>query len=163
MKTILLVRHAKTEADSKSGKDFDRKLTDKGHEEATTAAQRLVDRKVEIDALVSSTAVRALETASHFHKAFKSAAMQEEADLYNSTPSAYYKAIKELDKDWKRVAFFGHNPGITNMANDLGVAHTDNLPTAGVFAVSAEVSDWADFKDAEKRFLFFEDPNVKPQ
>ncbi len=165
MKTILLVRHAKTAPDSDTGKDFDRKLTDKGHSEATTMAQRLVDRKVQLDALVPSTAVRAKETAAHFYKLYKGegAVLEEKAELYNATPSAYYDAIENLKGDWKRVAFFGHNPGITNMANDFGVAHIDNLPTAGVFAVSAEVSDWQDFAKAEKRFLFFEDPNVEAE
>lgn len=161
MKTILLVRHAKTESDSDTKKDFDRKLTETGHNEAATVAKRLVDRKVELDALVTSTAIRAKETAVHFQKAYKGVAVAEKAELYNATPSAYYDVIKSLASDWKKVALFAHNPGITNMANDLGVAHIDNLPTAGVFAVSADITDWSDFAKAEKRFLFFEDPKVE--
>ena len=163
MKTILLVRHAKTAPDSDTGKDIDRRLTETGHEEATAMAQRLLDRKVELDALVPSNATRAVETATHFYKVYKSegTVMEENSAIYNATPSTYYDVIGNLNSDWKKVALFGHNPGITNMANDFSVAHIDSLPTAGVFAVSAEVSDWTDFEKAEKRFLFFEDPKVE--
>lgn len=162
MKTLLLVRHAKTHSDSAMGKDFDRQLTDRGNREAATMAQRMMDQKVQLDALVSSTAVRALETAHHFHKAYKQSGtvLVEKGELYNAPPKTFDEVIAALDNDWKKVALFAHNPGITEEANAMDVAHVDSMPTSSVFAVTADVTDWKDFKAAEKRFLFFDFPKM---
>ena len=162
MKTLLLVRHAKTQADSESGKDFDRVLTERGHREAALMAQRLLDQKIHIDALVTSTAKRAMETAGHFHKIYKAAdpKLVEKPELYNAALPAFYEVIESLNNDWKKVALFAHNPVISEMANELAVAHVDHMPTAGVFAVTAETTDWKDFAKAEKRFLFFDYPKM---
>lgn len=162
MKTLLLVRHAKTAADSETGKDVDRLLTERGNKDAVTMAQRLLDQKTQIDVLVSSTAKRAMETAHHFYKAYKSSdtVLIEKSELYNAVPTAYYIVIESLSNDWKRAAFFAHNPGITDMANDLGVAHVDDMPTCAVFAITADTTDWKDFRKAEKRFLFFDSPKT---
>lgn len=162
MKTLLLVRHAKTEADSKSGKDFDRVLTERGQNDAAAMAQRIFDQKVQLDVLVTSTAHRAMETAQAYYKLYKSGdtVLIEKPELYHAEPSVYYEVIKGLDDKWKKAAVFAHNPGITEMANDLGVAHVDSMPTAGVFAVTADVTEWAEFAKAEKRFLFFDSPKM---
>jgi phosphohistidine phosphatase len=162
MKTLLLVRHAKTQADSETGKDFDRMLTERGHKDAVTMAQRLLDRKIQIDVLVTSTAKRAMETAAHFYKAYKNddVKLLEQAELYHAVPAAYYKVIENLSNDYKRAAIFAHNPGITDMANNLGVAHVDDMPTCAVFAITANTTDWKDFAKAEKRFVFFDSPKT---
>ncbi len=160
MKTLLLVRHAKTEADSKTGKDIDRKLTERGHNDAIKMSQFLLNEKVQIDILVTSTAKRAMETAGHFYKAYKGedVKMIEEAKLYNAAPSNYYAVIENLSNDYKKAALFAHNPGITEMANHLAVAHVEDMPTCSAFAVTADTTDWKDFATAEKRFLFFHFP-----
>lgn len=159
MKTLLLVRHAKTEADSKTGKDIDRQLTERGHNDAVKMAQYLLNQKVQIDVLVTSTAKRAMETAGHFYKAYKpDVKLIEQSELYNAVPATYQAVIENLSNDCKRAAIFAHNPGITDIANELNVAHVDDMPTCAVFAVTADTTDWKDFAKAEKRFLFFHSP-----
>lgn len=162
MKTLLLVRHAKTEADSKTGKDFDRRLTERGHNDAIKMSQFLLNEKVQIDVLVTSTAKRAVETAGHFYKAYKEedVEMIEQTELYNAAPANYYAVIENLSNNYKKAALFAHNPGITEMANHLAVAHVEDMPTCSVFAITANTTDWKDFATAEKRFLFFHSPKT---
>ena len=162
MKTLLLVRHAKTEADSKTGKDIDRLLAERGHKDAIAMAHYLVNQKIQIDVLITSTAKRAVETTGHFYKAYKAGGVKliEKPELYNAVPATYYTVIENLSNDYKRAALFAHNPGITDIANELNVAHVDDMSTCAVFAVTANTTDWKDFSKAEKRFLFFHSPKT---
>ena len=163
MKSLLLVRHAKSSWDSPSLQDFDRPLNDRGNRDAENMAHRLINRKTDIDVFVTSTAMRALNTAKYFIKAYnaKKEHVIELADLYHASPGVMYNVIRQLSDDFKTAALFSHNPGITEMVNTLEVAKLDNMPTCGVFAVRADVEKWADFKDAPKQFWFFDYPKLQ--
>lgn len=160
MKKLLLVRHAKSSWDSPTLKDFDRSLNERGEHDAAAMAKKLFDQKIVIDAFLSSTALRAISTAMYFAKAYslpdKKIILLDE--LYHAPTSTFYSLIKQLDDDWETVIFFAHNPGITDMVNSLGVANLDDMPTCGIFGVSAETKNWKDFKASEKRFLLFDYP-----
>ena len=70
----------------------------------------------------------------------------------------FYEVISGLDDNTNSAIIFSHNPGITDFANTLTNVHIDNMPTCGVFAVSANTGKWAEFKGIEKKFLFFDYP-----
>ena len=163
MKSILLVRHAKSSWDSPTTHDFDRPLNDRGNRDAPMMANRLLERKTDIDLFVTSTAVRALTTAKYFIKAYgaKKDRVIELSDLYHAHTSVFYNVIRQLDDKFNTAAIFSHNPGITEMVNSLGVAKLDNMPTCGVFAVRSDVETWADFMNAPKHFWFFDYPKLQ--
>ncbi len=160
MKKLLLVRHAKSSWDTPTLKDFDRSLNERGEQDAAAMAKKLFNQKIPIDAFVSSTALRARSTAGFFAKAFsfpeKKIILLD--DLYHAPANVFYNVIKQLDDEWETVIMFAHNPGITDMVNSLGVARLDDMPTCGIFGVSAETKTWKDFKAAEKRFVLFDYP-----
>jgi phosphohistidine phosphatase len=160
MKKLLLVRHAKSSWDSPTLKDFDRSLNERGEQEAAAMAKKLFAQKIPIDAFLTSTALRARTTAGYFAKAYslpeKKMILVDE--LYHAPANVFYNLINQLDDEWETVIFFAHNPGITDMVNSLGVARLDDMPTCGIFGVSAETKAWKDFKAAEKRFLLFDYP-----
>lgn len=160
MKTVILVRHAKSSWDDPATTDLDRPLNDRGKKDAPEMAERLLKRNIAIDTFISSPAKRARKTATIFAKAFD----QEKEDvvlkdeLYNAAEKNFYEVISQLPSSMKNIAVFSHNPGLTDFANSL--AHDiriDNVPTCGIFAVSFQ-GDWPAFKDAEKQFLFFDYP-----
>jgi len=160
MKTVILVRHAKSSWDDASVTDFDRPLNDRGKKDAPEMAERLLKRKIAIDAFISSPAKRARKTANIFAKAFD----KEKDDvilkdpLYNAHEKDFYDVISQLPASLNNIAVFSHNPGLTDFANSLtNDIRIDNVPTSGIFAVSFE-GDWSAFKDAEKQFLFFDYP-----
>src|SRR5262249_47617044 len=123
-------------------------------------AHRLLDRKIKIDAFISSPARRARKTASLFAKEYKTGKDEIilEPTLYEAGEEAFYKVIEEIKDKSDTIAVFSHNPGITSFANDLTDARIDNIPTCSIFAVSADCKKWKDFRSASKQFLFFEKP-----
>lgn len=162
MKTIYLVRHAKSSWDSGAESDFERPLNDRGKRDAPMMAKRLQDKDIKIDAFVSSPAKRAKKTAEVFVKEYN----QDKDniifidELYHAGPEAFSAAIEKLKNKYKRVAIFSHNPGITEFANSLTDTRVDDMPTCSIFAVSADTDDWEKFREAKKEFLFFEYPKA---
>jgi phosphohistidine phosphatase len=161
MKSLLLVRHAKSSWDF-NVEDFDRPLNHRGEHDAPAMAKRLLKRDIEIDAFVSSPAKRAFTTATLFAKEYdeKKKNIIIIPGLYEAGVDDFYNAIVSLDNDYKTVALFSHNPGITNFANHLNVGLIDDMPTCSVYAVKADTKKWSDFRIAQKEFLFFDYPKA---
>jgi len=163
MKYLLLVRHAKSSWDDFSIKDFDRPLNARGKNDAPMMAQRLLDKKIKIDAFIASPAKRARKTAELFvkqYKADKEHIIFFEA-LYLASPFIFSDVISKTDDQFNTIAVFSHNDGITTFANTLTNAKTDNIPTCGIFAVKVKADHWSDFAEAEKEFWFFDYPKNK--
>lgn len=161
MKTLLLVRHAKSTWDDISQKDFDRPLNERGKHDAPIMAKRLRKEKdIKLDAIITSPAKRALETAKYFAEEFdiKKKRIIQIPNLYEPTIEAFYNSIKDIDEDYKHVALFAHNNGITAFANLVINTKIDDMPTCGVFAMKILNSKWKNFEDAEKEFWFFDYP-----
>lgn len=160
MKTLIIVRHAKSSWDNIGQDDIERPLNDRGKKDAPEMAKRLKDRNIKIDKFVSSPAKRAKRTAKYFAEAYdvdkKDIVLIDE--LYEASPANFYQVAAQLKDDWDIVAIFSHNPGITSFVNSLTNVQIDNMPTCGVFAVSIPGNQWANFKSEEKSFLFFDYP-----
>lgn len=160
MKTVLLIRHAKSDWDDPSLSDIDRPLNDRGKRDAPVMAHRLVDKKIPIDAFISSPAKRARKTASIFAAAYKTKKedILTRDELYGAAEDVFYDVICNADKKHDHIAIFSHNPGITDFANQLTDARIDNIPTSGVFAIKVYCEKWNEFKEAKKEFWFFDYP-----
>jgi phosphohistidine phosphatase len=160
MKTVLLIRHAKSSWDSTAKTDFDRPLNERGKIDAPVMAKRLKDKDIIIDAFISSPAKRAKKTAELFIRELgkKEKHIIYVSSLYNATAKDFYEVIQGLDDTYKTVAIFSHNPGITEFVNTLTTNIIDNMSTSSVFTVTASVKKWIEFKDAKKDFLFFDYP-----
>ena len=160
MKTLLLIRHAKSSWDDAAMKDFDRPLNDKGRRDAPAMAERLLKAGVSIDLFVSSPAKRAKKTAEYFLEAYdrKEKELEVVPALYHPEIKAFKDVIAGLDDKLNTVAIFSHNPGITAFANIVSTARIDNIPTCGIFAVRVEVEHWGDFLASGPAFWFFDYP-----
>ena len=159
MKCVILVRHAKSDW-SVDADDFDRPLNERGKRDAPVMAERLLKRKLQIDAFVSSSAKRALRTAKIFAEQLgigKDEIIQTR-ELYLAPPGKFFEVLGRLDDKIGTVAVFSHNNGITEFANNLGIALIDNMPTCSIFAFTIDTDRWADMKEAKKEFLFFDYP-----
>jgi phosphohistidine phosphatase len=160
MKSVIIIRHAKSSWDQPGVEDFDRPLNDRGKEDAPKMAARLLDRKVTIDAFIASPAKRARKTASLFIKEY--GGEKEDIilvpELYLAGPEAFYDAIANAPASANTIALFAHNPGITDFANELTDVRIDDMPTCAVFAVKVDIKDWRQFKNAQKQYWFFDYP-----
>jgi len=162
-KILFLVRHAKSSWDDPLLSDFDRPLNERGKKDAPEMAERLNNKKIRIDAFVSSPAKRARQTCKYFTKEFdpKKKNIVREPKLYEADDQSFYEVIEGFRNKWDSVAIFSHNPGITSFANSLTESHVDDMPTCGVFAVKINADEWKDFRSAKKEFLFFDYPKIE--
>ena len=162
MKTLLLVRHAKSSWDDPAMTDFDRPLNERGKKDAPAMADRLIARGITIGSFISSPAKRAKKTAKIFSQAFQR--NEEEIilipELYLASSSVFESVLASIESDSDTIALFSHNPGITDFANTLTAARIDDIPTCGIFAVSIDTDDWKNFRAAKKEFLFFDYPKA---
>ena len=160
MKTLILIRHAKSSWDDPSLADFDRPLNERGKKDAPEMAKRLADKKIEPDALVTSPAKRAKQTSTRFAKEFdfKKKNIVLEPKLYEAGEGNFYEVIENLKNKWDTVAIVSHNPGITSFANSLTETKIDDMPTAGIVAIKIDTKKWADFRTSKKEFWFFDYP-----
>jgi phosphohistidine phosphatase len=162
MKQLILVRHAKSDWGNPGLDDIDRPLNERGKKDAPAMAKRLSDKEIKIDAFFASPAKRAAKTAKFFAEAFKRKKDEIvfEEKLYLAEPATFYSVIANADDKFESIAIFTHNYGITDFANMLTEVRIDNIPTCGVFALKADCSSWADFKEAKKEFWFFDYPKA---
>ena len=161
MKTVLMVRHAKSSWANIGESDFDRDLNDRGKKDAPEMAQRIMSKKISLDAFISSPAKRAKKTCKAFCNVL--GANKDKIifidSLYHASADTFYEVIQSLDDDYKQVAIFSHNPGITQFVNTLCEdVKIDNMPTCSVFAVTMNSKSWKDFKKSPKKLLFFDFP-----
>jgi phosphohistidine phosphatase len=162
-KTLLIVRHAKSSWDVGTLNDFERPLNERGKKDAPMMAKRLLDKKVTLEAFVSSPAKRAKKTAELFAAAYgkTDADVVYVSKLYHAAAEVFFEVVEELDDSFSKVALFSHNPGITEFVNLLlENVRIDDMPTCGVFAVQVQVEKWKDFKKSRKDFLFFDYPKL---
>ena len=123
-------------------------------------AQRLLDKKISIDAFIASPAKRAKKTAGYFAEAYKRDKDEIifHQELYGAPENVCYDVIASTKNKFDSIAIFSHNEGITDFANLLTDTRIDNIPTCGIFAVKIHCEKWNDFKEAKKEFWFFDYP-----
>lgn len=160
MKTLILVRHAKSDWSHEGLSDLERPLNDRGKRDAPEMAKRLKEKISSIDLFLSSTAKRAKKTAKYFMEEYgvDKDKLQVDARLYEDVTAAYDAVLISLENKYDTVALFAHSPTIGNYANAMTNVHTDNIPTCGMFAVQADAATWGEFIKSEKAFLFYDYP-----
>ena len=145
MKTLFLVRHAKSSKDDPTLADRDRPLADRGLKEAPKMGKRLDKRDVKPDLLLSSPALRALTTAQLIADEIGCERKDIVVDdrLYASSADALLAVIRELDKKFDRVMLFGHNPEFADLAHRLSSDIVD-MPTCAVAEFRFDTTKWSD-------------------
>lgn len=148
MKTLFLIRHAKSSWDNPSLKDFDRPLNKRGFRDAPFMARMLAKKMSAPDKLVSSPAKRAFTTATYFAEAFgiHGDDIHQDVAIYEAYTTELLYIINRLDPSWDTVCLFGHNPGFTNLANQFTDEVIPNIPTCGIVQISGAIKDWQDFR-----------------
>jgi phosphohistidine phosphatase len=144
MKTLFLVRHAKSSRDDPSLPDRDRPLNDRGRQDARMMGKRLAQRRVKPDLMVSSPALRALTTAQLVaaEVGYERTDIVVDDRLYASSADALLGVIGALDNKPDRVMIFGHNPEFTDLARRLSNEIID-MPTCAVAEFRFDTEAWS--------------------
>ena len=160
MKTLILVRHAKSSWEEVGMDDAERPLNERGKKDAPEMASRIKEKNINVDIFISSPAKRAYKTAKYFAEEYDldKKEILVANKLYGASVTAFLEVISSIDDKYQTAAVFSHNPGITEFVNTLTSVRIDNVPTCGIFAVQASTNNWSEFLKAEKKFLFFDYP-----
>lgn len=146
MKTLILVRHAKSDWAHESIKDLHRPLNERGYQDAIVMSNKLsADIKCP-DLFISSTAIRAYTTASMFASSFgysrEDILITEK--IYEASTDSILSVLSAIDKKHNSVIIFGHNPGFTQLFEEISDSYLDNLPTCGILAIQFDFKDWSE-------------------
>jgi len=157
MKTLYLVRHAKSSWESGVKTDFDRPLNHRGLKSADVMSKNISEKKLPVEKIISSPAKRAITTAKVFAKSLgiEEDEIRLEEKIYEASLKTLVELVHQFDDAISSIMLFGHNPGLTSLANYFG-GKIDNLPTCGIVAVQFEVNHWTEI--AKGKILFYEYP-----
>jgi phosphohistidine phosphatase len=160
MRRITLLRHAKSSWGNPSLSDFERPLNSRGERDAPTMGARLSARGVRPALIVSSDALRALTTAQIVATAidYPNESIQANRDLYLASPERIIDVVIQTSEHHTDVMLVGHNPGLTELANQLGNLAVLNIPTCGAVAIDLEIDDWNELAYAHGTTAWFDYP-----
>ena len=148
MKTLYLIRHAKSSWNSSAQLDRDRPLNERGLRTAPFMAEMLKKTGVRPDFMVASPANRALTTALFFAKTFGigDGNFQTNPTIYEAWPEDILAIAQGLPNVATVAFLFGHNPTMTDLANRFSQKYIDNVPTCGIVRIEAAIDAWTDFQ-----------------
>ena len=146
MKTLFIVRHAKSSWEHPGLADDERPLLPKGIKRTNKIAAYLQQKNINPDLIISSHAVRALDTAKIIAEAigYPEEKISISRQVYHGGTNQFYDELFRLTDDIQRVMLFGHNPAFTSFANHFLKKKIDWLPTSGVVAISFNTDQWTE-------------------
>ena len=159
MKTLLILRHAKSSWDNPALTDHERPLNKRGRKAAPRMGQLLADEGLVPDLILSSTAERARATADLVaERSGYDGEVLVTDELYLAPPSAYFGLIGALNDAHNTVMVVGHNPGISEFVTNLTGESTE-MVTAALAHTQMNIESWRDLQQrpiAERRLLAFQ-------
>lgn len=163
MKTLLIVRHAKSDWKDENLIDFERPLNSRGKKNAPEMGLRMKRHGFKPDLIWSSAAQRAQRTAKLIAKAIKypeKAIVFDEA-LYHASHRSLIEQIQQQDNKHEFIMLVGHNPGVSMLASALGNITIDNMPTTAMALINFELETWSEVAMGTGSLLWYDYPKSK--
>ena len=156
IKTLYLIRHAKSSWKDIDASDFERGLTKKGKKSIETIGSYLMLRGIHPDLMLASCAHRAEETADRLAKKLAyGGSINYMRELYFTDTETLRQIIMMQESDIEHIFVIGHNPQITDMANMLMDEHISKMPGMGVVAIDFEIDHWNEIGHTKGKMDFF--------
>ena len=161
VRTLYLVRHAKSSHDDPTLEDIDRPLNKRGKSDAKLMGEILYDKGVRIDNMLISPSKRTRSTAKRLAKQldYDKDKIQIDSTIYRCRTQALLAAIRSVDNQYKSLMVIGHNPSTIQVANHFqkDTIFTE-VPTCGIVAIEFEGASWETLGHKEGDFKFFDYP-----
>lgn len=156
MKTIYIVRHAKSSWDEIDRPDETRPLVEKGRKRTEKIIDYLIKHKVHVDYILASHAVRAYETAKILAHGLNYPIEEIKTDphLYFADGDGILSRFYDLPDSIDSVMIAGHNPAMTDFANFFLDKPLESLPTSGVVSISFDTGKWNEIPLAKRTLNF---------
>jgi phosphohistidine phosphatase len=161
MKTLLLLRHAKSSWDDPAAADFDRALAKRGLRDAPAVGEFLKRARVPVDLVLSSTARRARQTAELVSETAGFGDLEFTDEIYEASVRQLLDVVRGIHDDHTAVLMVGHNPGFEGLFGELcGPGASFRVPTAAVGCIELDVPRWRDVDRGLGTLLWFIAPRV---
>lgn len=159
MKKLFLMRHAKSSWKDETLDDFERPLNTRGERDVLTMAQRLKNRDIMPELIVSSAAKRAKKTAKKLAKTleYDKKKILFLKELYESDESFIMKLLQGMDDRVETLLIIGHNPEFNIVAEEL-VGFDENIVTSGVVEIVFDVEQWNEVGAENARLISYDYP-----
>jgi phosphohistidine phosphatase len=142
MRSLLLMRHAKSDWSIPELSDHDRPLNKRGQQAAPKMARHLVAQGISVDVILASSACRVQQTVSLMQQIWcGDAEVITERSLYLATPDEIAANIQSLHDSWQAAMVVGHNPGMLALVNYLAQSSLD-MPTAAIALFTSDANSW---------------------
>lgn len=147
MRTLLVLRHAKSSWSESGLDDHLRPLNDRGERDAPRVGERLLQQRLRPDLIISSDAVRARMTAEASAKAAGYAGeIRLDHSLYLAAPDDILAVLRTADEKAGIVMVVGHNPGLEALIGQLA-GEQAHLPTATLAQIVLSIDRWRDLDE----------------
>ncbi len=169
MRRLILLRHAKTEREAPSKRDIDRRLDERGKQDAASIGQWLVRQGYRPDMVLVSDAVRAQESWAILAKSLPDAKAETRSELYSADAGELLSIIHAVEVvDPKLLMIVAHNPTLHELALTLiATGETEglralaaNLPTTGVVVIDLVAENWGDVGFRSGKLQRFASPKL---
>jgi len=156
MTKLLVLRHAKAERDSSTGRDFDRPLAERGRQDAREVGRVMRDRGLNPDAVIASPAQRVVETLAALAEGYGPLDVEYDRRIYNALPETLLDVVRGTDDGVQTLLLVGHNPGLPSLLLELARADggvlrariEQGLSTATLAAVELPAQSWTSVEPA---------------
>ena len=162
MKTIYLIRHAKSDWNNPILTDYERPLNKRGKTDAPFMGKKLNELKPNIDLVLSSPAKRAYQTSKAIAKEinYNFDSIKFDESIYHSSHQNLNAVINNLPSNHNSIALIGHNPGLTIYSNYLTNNYIDNIVTGGIVKIELEIDNWNEIVEGIGSKIFYIYPKM---
>lgn len=156
MKTLYLIHHARSDWEEPGASDFERGLTERGYRDINTMGSYLLLRGILPDVMLSSSALRAQETADKLAQklGFEGSPVYL-SELYFTPPETILETVMLQEDEAETIFVIGHNPQLTGFANMLTEEHVSKIPTMGIVAMTFDMDSWQSLEEVKGKIEFF--------
>jgi phosphohistidine phosphatase len=148
MKSLLILRHAKSSWKEVGLSDHDRPLNKRGRHDAPKIGRLIRKKGLTPQLIICSGAKRARETVERvIETCGYKGELRFSEEFYEAGPEAYIKVLKELDDRYERVMVVGHNPGLEELL-EVFTAEEHLLPTAALAQLALPIKKWGELDDS---------------
>ena len=160
MKTLYLVRHAKSDWENRNLLDIERHLNERGYSNANMMSKSLKEKKITPNLIISSPAVRALSTALIFARNlnYSPNTILIKEELYETSVKDYLSVISTIKDEFNTIFLFAHNPTISSLADALTKTLPIEMPTCALAGINFDMNSWADIKIKKGELFLFDYP-----
>lgn len=160
MKSLCLIRHAKSSWAEENTEDFERLLNDRGSNDAPKMGRKLFEAGFKPDLIISSPAFRAISTARRFSRelAYDPDFIVADMRIYDAHESTLLDLIRHIPEQYKKAVLFGHNPALHQLTHFFTSNGPIEFPTCAVAWLDFNIENWKDINAGNGKLKYYDYP-----